>query len=499
MSFFPVTSQERGFFNFGINASSFYGIMFFLLGTALLYIGASKLYHLFLTLRGLLPLGAPEQTVEKISSSWPVVFLYFVTFVSSISAVLFGVVWVFSGLADFFRSGTFNAPVATLQGPEAVSDRFFSADRICDSAKSLPQVFGRFPGGGLSYSPISKSLLKIAIVSFFKIGFIWIILWALTIGIEVAPHFLSQFFTVQVKFVSPSFDSIHWLFFAALCFNLLVGASLVSRRAPIASKQSEVASLEGNFAAPVYLSVFESVFSLLSPKGVASPIPFRVRCGGIDGVPASLVESFPRPLASVSNPVGFAFIPLAFFMSIWGFSSLMGFSSMEPHITTSNFLSARFPFLVADIFFYIGMIWFGLHVADWIRILFSVKRYESILALCAVEPSEMTRSMDVVEKKGLKRDSHLASVLEQGPSKDLLVWSKAPSKNARFTASVAWSKVITESLGRSSGRFYCKDVKDPDVDALVRKIISLTQHIHVRRIEPLRDEGQLHRIADEPE
>lgn len=497
MAFSPLKRSGRIFFAFGINAASVYGMMFLMLGATLGYIGASRLYDLFLTVRSLLPLGPSEQTIEKISSAWPVVFSYFVTFVSSVSAVLFGVVWFFSGLADFFRTGSLNTPTGTLQRPEDICNRFFMAERLSDSGNSSGHQFGSFPGSGFSYSPVSKSLLKIAIISFLKIAVVWFVFWVLTVGIEVAPHFLNRFFSLQVSFIAPSFNNIHLLFFAGLCFNLLVGASLLSKKGPVAAKQSELVSIEGNFAAPLYLSIFESAFSLLSPKGVASAIPFRLRCPGIDGVPASLVESFPKPLSSVSNPLGFLFVPLAFFLTIWGFTSLLAFSSTTQGHTVSNFLSAHFPLIVVDIFFYVAMIWFGLHVADWIRVLFSVKRYESILALCAVESSEKTEFAAEVQAKACKHDEPLASTLEQGPTNELLVWSKTPSKNSRFRASLVWAKVITESLGDSSGRFYCKDVKDAEVDVLVRKIFALTQDIHVQRIDPLRDEDELHRIADE--
>lgn len=481
MTDFIANRSNKSFLGARMNASFIYGLMFLALGGAIGYMGFSKLYDLFHIVKTLLPLGPAEQTIDKITSSWPIVFMFFVSFVSAVSAFLFGIVWIFNGITDCVKSQNSFQAIGSLQNPEKIATRINGADKTQVRRRGLRTLGSRLFDIGLTYTPVSASLLKIAFVSSIKICMLWLLLWGISAGLQVVPAVLKNYSDVTIYFKVPSIQILHQLFFGALVFNFLLALFLVNRKGPADQTTSEDAVIQGNFSPSFYLAIFENAFCLLNPKGLESSGAFRLRNRHVTGLLGTLVENYPRLVRSKGIPLGFLSIPVSVFLTVWGFINLIGFSSRNLPPMSPNFLSTAFPSIIVEIFFYLGLIWLGLYIADWVRILFNVRRFESIIAVCSIQlvsNTELEHSMD--RSTTSSKDTWN---LEEGAPQELLSWAKAPSELSRFVVSVSWSKMISEALVSSSTRYFCKGEANADTDRLVRKVFSLTQDVKLAKLD----------------
>lgn len=463
-------------FSFGV--LPVHGILFFFTGIILSVSGASMLYDLYKIALACLPLGTAEQTADRISNYWPSVFNFFVGFVATISACLFGCVWTFSGAFDVFKSRAKTNLVGSLNNPPFIISKLFPIDRIVSDGGAISRSKGVWPVG-LTYSPISSMLVKSAFISLIKVCFVWGLLWILFFLIQVAPTMLQRFFSIQVSFTIPSLALIHYLFIVAICLNMALSILLITRRQMSSNVLSEDVVIKGNITPSFFLSVFENVFELLSPKGIKPGSSFKLRSGNLPGILASLVENHPKPVKGFGTPVGFLSAPLSVVSIVWGFSSLMalGLKSADP--VTPKFISTIFPNLIIDVFFYIGMVWLGLYLAERIRILCSIRRYQSTVALCVVKPQLEVDGNQRSAQSESRSDSNWELV--DGSGDELIAWAKAPNTIGTFNVRVLWAKIISESLEDSSSRYLFKSENDPNTDNLVRKVFELTHNIRFEK------------------
>ncbi len=472
-SFRPMLSR--------ITTSAFpvYGLLFLVIGAVIGATGASRLYELFRFAQALFPLGSAEQTLERIGAYWPTIFTFFVSFIASVSGLLFGVVWAFGAFADIFRNRRMGNSGGNLDSPADVASRLFPTLEHADGKIDTPRV-GRLWWGGLAYSPISKLLVKSALISLLKIGLLWGLVWSIFILFLTALGLLQKFFAVQINIRIPSLQAIHGLFTAAICLNILTAVFLLSRKGDSSRGAKEHVLIRGNFAPSFFLSIFENAFSLLSPRGVKSGASFKLRNCLDKSAIGSLVESHPQKKPWLGVPLGVLLAPCSAFCAIWGYSCLMAFGPGQAIPVTPNFISDSLPLLITDIFFYIGLIWLGMYFADRIRILVGVRRFESTIALCALRPC--CSNQRHTSASGMDKRNSRHWELEEGSSDELVSWAKSPGQDSKFRVILSWRKVTSESLEDSSSRYIFKFENDPTSDSLVHKVFELTQNIRFEKI-----------------
>lgn len=465
-----------------------YGFLFLVIGAVIGAYGVSRVYELLRAAQAMFPLGSAEQTFERIGGQWPTVFTFFVGFTASVSASLFGVVWSLGAVVDIFRRRRTGDPEGTLNCPADVASRLFPYP-LPAYAKKDTRALGWFLSGGLSFSPISKLLLKSASISLLKIMLVWGLVWSLIILIQMAPGLLQKSFAVQINIRVPSFQAIHLLFTAAIGLNILTAIFLLNRKGDASRGPEEEVLIRGNFAPSFFLSVFENAFSLLSPKGIKSGSAFRLRNHHVKNAIASLVESRPKMIPWLGVPLAYLLAPCSAFCTIWGYSCLMAFGPGKIIPVSPNFVSESLPFLITDIFFYIGLIWLGMYFAERIRILVGVRRFESTVALCSLKPSCGNGTQPSASGKDKRVTRHWD--LEEGSGDELISWAKSPGQDLEFTVILSWRKLTSESLGDSSSRYVFKFENDPISDSLVHKVFELTQNISFKKISMVDEVGGL--------
>ena len=456
-----------------------YGFLFLVIGSVIAAYGLSRLYELLKTAQTVFPLGSAEQTLERIGAYWPTVFTFFVGFIASVSALLFGAVWSLGAVVDIYRYWRTDQPGGALNSPEDVASRLFPYPQSAFGKKGASGV-DRFLSGGVSYSPVSKLLMKSAFVSLLKILLVWGLVWSMIVLIQMAPGLLQKFLAIQINLRIPSFQAIHLLFAAAIGLNILTAVFLLSRKGDTSRGPEEEVLIKGNFAPSFFLSVFENAFSLLSPRGLKSGVSFKLRNRHVKSVIASLVESHPKMIPWLGVPLGYLLAPCSAFCTIWGYTCLMAFGPAKASPVTPNFISESLPLLITDIFFYIGLIWLGMYFADRIRILVGVRRFESTVALCALKPASGNDNHLLGSGKDNRITRHWD--LEEGSGDELISWAKSSGQDSEFMVILSWRKLTSESLGDSASRYIFKLENDPISDSLVHKVFELTQNISFKKI-----------------
>lgn len=193
-----------------------------------------------------------------------------------------------------------------------------------------------------------------------------------------------------------------------------------------------------------------------------------------------MVETYPKRVAWVGNPLGLLFSPFAAISIVWGFYSLVSFFPSKGATFTSTSFTDTFPATIADIFFYVGMIWLGLYLAERIRILSSVRRYESTAAFCVIKPHLPEEKSVSDTKRGTRSSKDW--VIEKGSGDELIAWAKAPNDMKQFAIRLLWSKIISESLADSSSRYLLRSQNDSNTDNLVRRVFELTHSIRFEKV-----------------
>lgn len=461
------------------SACPVYGLLFLVIGAVIGTTGALRLVELFKLAQTLFPLGSAEQTIERFSAYWPTAFSFFVSFIASISALLFGTVWAFGAIADIFRSRRTPFSEGGLNNPAEIASSLFPFPD-CQEKKPESRWVSWPKAGRLGYSPISRILAKSALVSLFKIGFVWALVWLTIILIQSAPTLIQKSFSVGVHFHVPSSYSIHWLFTAAVALNILSLVFLLSRPGDPSTAPREQILIKGNFAPSFFLSIFENAFSLLNPKGAKSGASFKLRNRLDRTAIAALVESHPRRVRWLGMPIGLCLAPLSAFCVIWGYRCLMAFGDAKATSVDSNFASERLPTVITDIFFYVGLIWLGMYFAERLRIFLGVRRFESIVALCVLKPSPTDHAVHPpISSEQLNTGLW---ELEEGSGDELVSWAKSPGHDSRFIVHLSWWKIISESVEGSSSRHLFKHGNDAISDNLVHKVFELTQNIRFEKI-----------------
>ncbi len=458
-----------------------HSMLFVLLGALISILGAQNLYVFFQKALTLLPLGSSQQTIEWITSSWPLAFVNFVAFVSSVSATLLGSAWFFGGLYHIFRNWISTPSAGILKDPELIAQELSAAFRGQTNLDKGPKGKSSFINLRFGYSPVSWILIKTGLFSALKIGFLWVAIISLAFGIEKSPAFLSKIFSVQFAIEIPSLGPIHGLFLVAIAFNLSLALVLIRKKRELVMSGSERVVISGTFAPSFYLSIFDNAFRLMSPKGQTPGQNRKLRNVRSPGLLASLVESHPRPVQSSAGSLGLVLALPAVAATVWGFSSLIGFSSVPVPSNTSELSLPLALGLLIDVFFFVGLVWLGLYIIDWVGVLVNVRQFESVIAICAVNRTAEDATDHSRVKPGRRGPNPWE--LDSDSNAELLSWAKAPEQSSSFHVEMAWSNIISESLEDSSPRYLFRGQNDPEYDGLVRKMFELTQNIRIEKAE----------------
>lgn len=479
MSFFSVNRRTASLRKARFAASSLLSLVFTLVGIFLAVWGALVIRDLFHIGVSLLPLGNAEQTVDMIKKAWPNVFAFFVSFVSSVSAVLFGSAWFISGLFEIIGRKASAGQSGDLDNPIRLASDLALVGLADIHPPTKGTKSGRFSSRGIRLSAVGKIILRSIFISTIKIAVLWGLFFGLIFALKMAPKLLSSLLSAPVAFSIPSTESIHGLFVLLILFNLVTVISLLDRGSGALDCGKEEAVIRGRFAPSFYLSIFEDAFSLLNPKGTGSGNAVRMRHSHDTEAVACLVESHPSPVNTIGTRLGLLLAPVGSVSLCWGFLELMGFYWSKGSFQNVDYASKALAGDIVNIVFFIGLIWIGLYSLDRVRTLLVLARFESIVALLTLEPVSRRLDAGMEHKTGRKSDEVWDR--EIGSGKELLDWTKAAAVESRYRVSLIWASLISEALAHGSLRYVARIRKDVKSDKLVTTVFGLTQSICFER------------------
>ncbi|MGD9817833.1 MAG: hypothetical protein AB7V04_03940 [Desulfomonilaceae bacterium] len=491
MSSFNDQNFNRIHLGVGKYSPCVHSLILIIVGITLAIIGGFKLHDIYGIFVAQLPLESSESIVEKISSSWLKVSLYFVSFVSSLSAVLFGISWFLGGVSEFVDTLRISSyRVGALQHPEKI------ADLLTHQSLGHPIKNSRFLDFGLSYSPVSKLMVKKIFWSSLKVIFLWILVAAFFFALQMLPAFLKLLFGREFafSFQAHSFSQIHVLFISVLLLNLLMGILLVSRKTSEPLPSKETFQLSGNFPPSFYLSIFQNAFRLLSPNRSKLSKSYYMTKSEEKYTHGSMIESMPVVALSVVTPIAFILVPLCLYSMVMGFWSLIDFTSLEVPAIENALPSSIMQEMAGNIFFYLGLIWSGSYFSEWVRILLGVRRFQSTIGFCTIRIADTSEAMTLTPSK--ERKIGVGWRLDNEDSDELVSWAKDPSLIQQFSVSLLWIKAVTESMVDSSSRYFYKTIKDTQWDQLVKRVLELTQNLRFEKTS--RDQSIDHQNDHQP-
>lgn len=213
------------------NGRALIGFVFLISGVVILLDGAGRIRELWAQLAPYFPFALPKQAGESILQSLPRIFATFVSGVGSVSAVLFGGVWLLSGIGEVFRKEKTALEPPDLAQPEFVAESLAGAEAKYRKLPSFPMriLTAMVPRVRLS-GPVALSMATSLFGSMIKI-----VLAAFLIGffgylLQLIPGLVQKYLHKAIIVAVPSPRPLYLVLGFLFILNGLIALSLLLRK-----------------------------------------------------------------------------------------------------------------------------------------------------------------------------------------------------------------------------------------------------------------------------
>ncbi len=287
--------------------------------------------------------------------------------------------------------------------------------------------------------------------------------------LSVLPLLLQRYFHISLSIAIPAPTPLYFLIGIVLVANLLIMLSLFPIRKTEFVRSQEILGVRGRGEPQIFFALLEEGCSLLTHSGAIGRAPIRLAGGNGQNVRATLVETHPQSVASISRPGGFLCLPLIFFPLTMGFSRLIHFQRPASEMPYQVFLKAHALDYAVEVLFAIGLIIVGLYFAEWARKLFGVRKYRSDLVFChsAGRTELTTDAAHSTDPQGWEWK------LRDGVDDAFASWAKDPQAGKSFQLEIFWAEVYSESAGPRSNRYLVRMADHEELSRSMWHILKL--------------------------
>jgi len=398
----------------------------------------------------------------------------FVFTVSSICAVLIGLLWVFGGLADAYRSRSFDSEAPAFEHPELVAEALAtSAPKHWTRAPRVARLMGFVWPAARFMSPVSYETCRSILGALWKVLFAAIAIAVVVYGLQSLPVLVKRFLNRDIILVVPSVAPLYHILILVAAVDVAAALSLVPLRRRTFERGARSMTVGGQGDPHVLFALLEEGARLLTPKGHTTRAAVRLVNGASDQGKGTLVESAAAPVRFLGRPAGYICIPLAVFMLIGGFARLIHFNRPVAPMLYSDFLQRHIVDYALGVAFAFAMIIAGLHFAQLARNISAIRRFQSSLLFCAVTQSAADREEHSVPAVRPTVASRTGWKLSSGVDDQFAAWARQPSGSSRFHMDVYWAETVSETSRESAERHLIAVEPSVRLDKAMARILEL--------------------------
>lgn len=449
------------------------GMIFLFAGIFIAWQGIGKLRELWSQFAPHLPFSLPPDVAQRMQTALPLVFSVFVTTVGSVCAVLMGISWGLSGIAEVLESRKRVQETPDFENPELVAESLRSAEaQYWKSYSRILRVAGSVWTRARFMSPIAYNIVKSMAGSSIKVVLLGIVLALIAYGLNLVPAVLKKYADINVRILVPTPAPLYLLLGLVLFLNTVFSLTMFPFRRTKFARTCETVPVLGHGDPRMFFALLEEGAKLLSVKGSSDRRPVRLQDGKDPLSKATLVENSPQAVRSFAGPAGFLCLPLTLLLLIMGFSRLIHFNRPVSPIPSGDFLTLYFLDYLMEVFFAIGLIITGLYFAEWSRKLFDVRRYRSALVFFHASPME-PKENDSLDKPAAGARTEIVWKTDGGTDERFAQWARQPERGRNFLVQAYWGEVLSESEGARGPRFVIQMTESRSLDMALSRILTL--------------------------
>ncbi|MCA1961109.1 MAG: hypothetical protein LDL33_09945 [Desulfomonile sp.] len=461
------------------NGEALVALAFVVTGVIIARDGARQLLAAWKALQPYLPFSLPADTPDILLNSFPLILTVFVFTVSSICAVLIGLLWVFGGLADAYRSRKWNGEAAAFEHPELVAEALAaSAPKYWTRVPLAARIMGLVWPAARFMSPVSYDTCRTILGSLWKVLFAAIAIAIVVYGLQSLPALVKRFLNRDIILVVPDVAPLYHILILVAAVDVSAALSLVPLRKRKFERSSRSMMVGGQGDPHVLFALLEEGARLLTPKGHAARPVVRLLSGASNQGKGTLVESAATPVRFLGRPAGYICIPLAVFMIVGGFARLIHFNRPVAPMLYSDFLQRHIVEYALGVAFAFAMIIAGLHFAQLARNIFAIRRFQSSLLFCAVTQMDAANqgSQDKDGRRAVARQTEWG--LSSGVDDQFAAWAREPSGSSRFRMDVYWADAISETARETAKRHLVVLRPSERLDKAMARILELPFRVY---------------------
>ncbi len=460
------------------NGVALIGIVLFLAGIVVTKGGILKLRELWIEFTPFFPMSLSDVTPARVLSSIPLIVRVFIVLVSSICAVLVGVLWAFSGLAEAIRSRKKVTNPEDLERPELVAEslRVGQAQYWRLASWLFRKLASVWPRVRL-VTPVSYDIVKDLARSSAKFVVVGFLIALVVYLVHLAPVLLKKYVQVGIELFVPSATPLYALLIFLILANVVIAASLVPLRAQEFHRTCHSVPVHGAGEPHLFFALLEEGCRLLSPRDVPDRKPVRLEEDGYLKSRGSLIESYPEPVRTFSKPAAYICLPFVFLLLTMGFSRLINFHRPLAPMHYVDFLTQHSLDYILEVAFALGMILAGLHLAEVARRMFLVRRFRSALVFCYTTKENSARIKGFSRQLSPGFSEPMQWEVSQGVDDQLAGWAKDLGSPRKFSVQLCWAEAISEASTAESARFLVRLEQSPSLDEAMEHLSQLPFHV----------------------
>jgi hypothetical protein len=417
-----------------------------------------------------LPFSLPPDIGLKTQKSLPFIFVVFVKVVSSLCAVIIGLVWIVSGLGEMIGSVT----------GDPQPDKFKSPDRVAEALRNAEAPYWqdyaapfRMPAlyweRARSLDPISYQMIKQLMISSIKVIFLGILVALAVKGLSMIPMLLAKYLQVQAQFSVPKPTPLYLLIFVVLIINGIIFVTQLPLKKKPFNRKAETFKVYGKGSPNLFFALFEEGCKLLNPKGLDNAKPTRLQWSDKPQVTGALVESCPANVKRPAGIAGYFYLPLITIFTVLGFSRLLHFNPPTPEMPYAEFVSMHLFEYFLEVAFAIGLIMTGLYFAEWAKRFLDRRQYSSLVAFCC-EPLQEKPQKPSAKLRG---DKSPGWVEMNDADPRFAEWAKDQLSQRNFSVRIYWAEAVSQSTTPDGPRFLVQLEQTPSLNPAMARILTV--------------------------
>ncbi len=452
------------------------GLSFLIIGILVGREGALKLVELWERFSPHLPFSLPANLPDRIAVSFPTITKLFIVVVSSICAVIMGLLWVIVGLVDALRGFGREADAGDLGNPELVAESLESSTVRQWHAKPLTaRTLGLVWPAARSISPVSYGLFTSILGSLWKLAFWAALIAVIAYGLTRLPDGLERLFHRPFTLTVPDPHPLYVLLLIVAATDVILAATLLPLRKRPVDRNTTRIGVRGRVSPNVFFALLEEGCRLLTERGREERRPVRLEKGE-PPAKGTLIESFPQPARTFGKPAAYVFLIPAIVLIVAGFSKLIHFDRPTGEMIYTEFFAHHFLDYVLETALGFAMMLAGLHFIEWARAVFDVRTFRSSMIFCK----------GTTEDGGIDRTGNQRHRLWSGDSKgadgwrvmngvdeEFAEWVRRPRTVMKMHMEIFWGEVVSEAETAGGPRRLKRVLASESLDRAMERILEL--------------------------